>query len=188
MEKSLYEPKSLYESEQIEQEFAELHDRIDQTLPILDNLVEIQSQFRGIMQTYNTVRKLVDEAASGIQSANQAKTISDRRFAELEQVLGSTIEKIEEELLVIRRELTSTESNLAEELTTRVNALKGQLEKQSAPFTHLDAQISVTRSYLRDMNKQQRVMRNGLAISLLMSALALTYPILVFFSNSTTAN
>ena len=123
--------------ENIDQELAELRNRLKQSFGVLDGLARVQTQFEDLAQTYQKFKEHLDEVKANRGDVAQGEATFNQRIAELEKVIDSKLRELKSELFKVENDARTTDikfSAYSAELTKQVSDLKGEVEERLTVF------------------------------------------------------
>ncbi|NES83959.1 MAG: hypothetical protein F6K10_22515 [Moorea sp. SIO2B7] len=196
--------KQINELEHLEQELAELHNKLESSFGVLDNFAQIQEQFEDLGETYGNLKQHVEKAGIILADLSEARKIFDQRFADLETLktelrvtlnqlneagfnAKTNFENITQAKEQFKQSFADVE-NLKTDLRLTLNQLKeaGFNPSSFQKMDLLEAQLNQTRSLLQQMNQQFNLkfderfdrIRNWLFITTLMAVISLSFMVL----------
>jgi len=119
--------KTLGDLEQIEQELAELRNKLEQSLGVLDGLIKVQAQFEDLAQTYQKLKEHLNQVKASGGNIARVQATFNHQFAELQKVVESRWGEV-------KSELSTVDQNLSDRLAQQIAILKGEVEERLTVF------------------------------------------------------
>lgn len=156
---------NLDDIELIEQELAELRHRFKQSLTVLDNLAEVESQFKDLAQTHTQLKEYAQAAEQTLQAVVRAQETVNQRLLEFEKGVEDRWSRLRQELLEVRNELENADRNLSDKLIRQVGLLS-ETPQVDVRFIErlerLEAHMYGAETYVRKLDQRIRTLRDVL--------------------------
>lgn len=115
------------ELEQVEQELADLRQRLEQSLDVLDNLSQVQIEFENLAKTHQQLRSNSSGDVTRDDFEHLEIVLHDR-FAQFEQQIQTTKQDIWGALAIAQQELKNADTMLATEVEQQFDQLTQDID------------------------------------------------------------